>query len=299
MPEKITRRSPLWLLVAALAITVAAGLTASAVLAGRVTDWPNSQSAAQSAGNAGTSSSTRAVSALFPNVPPPGSANRNSAAGPPDAFAHWVYNGGTPEVITVPVGTKLPMELWVDAGSHENVSAQQSYITFTNSVLQLVDPLQPGCVPSTTILADTTSFDTTLQNEQCNGPSPCIFRGVPVDPGSFAFASGALSNPGRGGDFRVATATWCASNGGVSRVHWQFFPPAPINRDSAVVDKGSDTVSDPALYADFTVFVNGATATPTNSPTRTPSPTITTTSTRTFTATNTNTPIRTPTPTGQ
>src|SRR5437763_13538868 len=126
MPNNITRRSPLWLLIAVLAIVVAAGLTASAVLAGKLTERPGS--------NSGTAGPARAVTALFPNVPMPGSGARNSGTGGvPDAFAHWVYNGGDPPpVITVPVGTKLNMELWINAGSHSNVSAQQSYMTFTN-----------------------------------------------------------------------------------------------------------------------------------------------------------------------
>src|SRR5437868_12949529 len=32
-----------------------------------------------------------------------------------DAFAYWVYSGTTPSAITVPVGTKLPMDLFINA----------------------------------------------------------------------------------------------------------------------------------------------------------------------------------------
>src|SRR5207253_8585386 len=99
--------------------------------------------------------------------------------------------------------------------------------------------------------------DTVLQNEQCNGPAPCNFRGVFVDPGSFAFASGALNNPGctQGcqRDFRVASMAWCASNGGRGVVHWQFTPPAPIQRDTEIVEINGNTVSDPTLFTDFVI----------------------------------------------
>ena len=38
---------------------------------------------------------------------------------------------------------------------------------------------------------DLTTYDSALQNEWCNGPQPCLFRGVLSDPGSGAYAAGA------------------------------------------------------------------------------------------------------------
>ena len=113
-------------------------------------------------------------------------------------------------------GTPLLLDLMVNTGSN-NAVASQNYLTFTNSILQNVLVGSGGCGTITsTFTADNSVFDSTLQNETCNGPNPCTFRGIPTDPGSFAFASGALSNcpGGCAGDFRVAQVSFCGMEEG-------------------------------------------------------------------------------------
>jgi hypothetical protein len=105
-------------------------------------------------------------------------------------------------------------------------------------------------------------FDSTLQNEICNGPGQCVFRGVSVAAGSIAYASGAFNNPATGGDFRIARAAFCASATGDAVLHWQFTPPAPIDRNTDVVDEFNNSVANRTLYTDYVVHVVAASATP-------------------------------------
>src|SRR5207244_2687992 len=92
------------------------------------------------------------------------------------------------------VGDRFTLDLFVSAGIY-NITAQQAYLTFTNELLQNVAANQPGCVLTNTVTGDFGIFDTQLQNEVCNGPDPCTFRSIMVDPGSIAFASGSIINP--------------------------------------------------------------------------------------------------------
>jgi hypothetical protein len=223
-----------------------------------------------------------------------------SSSGPQtaDAFAHWVYNGSSPTVITITMGTPVPLDLFINAGSNQDATAQQSYVTFSYNLFKFVDSAQ-GCTPSATVSPDTSTFDVTLQNEVCNGPAPCTFRGQPVDPGSFAFASGALSNPncqnGCGGDFPVAHAAICGVATGQGTLHWQFDPPDPPTRDSQIISYDNQLLQNRNLYHDVTVIVvpcaGCATSTPapSASPTGTPTRTATRTPTRTATAVATTT----------
>ena len=48
-------------------------------------------------------------------------------------------NGGT-----IPAGTKFTLDLYVNTGSNQDVTAAQNYLTFTNSILQVVSPSQAG-----------------------------------------------------------------------------------------------------------------------------------------------------------
>ncbi len=167
-----------------------------------------------------------------------------------DAFAHFAPAGP----VTVMVGDKFTLDLMVNSGS-SNVNAAQSYMTFTNSIIQNVSASQPGCVLTSTASPDALVFDVVLQNEICNGPNPCNFRGVTISPGSIAYASGALANPSAHGDFRVARIAFCASAVGDAVIHWQFAPPAPITRDSQVRDEANNAVSNRNLYVDYVVHV--------------------------------------------
>src|SRR3954453_20623406 len=85
-----------------------------------------------------------------------------------DAYAHFAPAGP----LTVLVGSRFTLDLMVNSGSNA-VTVAQSYVTFTQSLLQNVDPSMPGCVLADTITQDTTAFSTLLQNEVCNDSEPC------------------------------------------------------------------------------------------------------------------------------
>jgi hypothetical protein len=179
-----------------------------------------------------------------------------------NAYHHFT----PPGPINVETGTKFVLDLMVNSGTN-SVEVAQAYMTFTNNILQVVDIGQPGCVPTNTVAADDTIFDATLQNEVCNSNLPCDFGGRSVPPGSIAFSSGAVNNcpTGCNGDFRVARVAFCATAGGDALLHWQFSPPGPHNRDTQIVDTGSNVVNNPLLYADYVIHV--AEPSPTPSPT--------------------------------
>src|SRR5204863_4519623 len=140
-------------------------------------------------------------------------------------------------------GSQFTLDLRVNTGDN-NINAAQNYLTFTHTVLQNVLVGSPGCGTITsTLTADTTILDAVLQNEVCNGPGQCHFRTLIVDPGSIAFASGALSHAPPNGDFRVAQEAFCAIATGDALLHWQFSPPDPITRDTNVVDQNGNPVS--------------------------------------------------------
>jgi hypothetical protein len=224
-------------------------------------------------------------------------------------FGNLPTNPGSGD--TVNTGDRFVLDLFVHAASNP-VTAQQSYVTYTYQLADVaqVNTLPSGCALTQTTGADLTTFDVTLQNEWCNGPDPCIFRGMSIDPGSGAFVSGGLNTcrDGCSGNYRVGQIGLCTFAPGAFKIHWQFSPPAPSIRDTEVVDVNSNIVSDRTLFTDYTLTIAGPPI-PTLSPTNTPSPTITPTSTNTRTPTitgtrptepptQTRTPTNTPTATG-
>jgi hypothetical protein len=199
--------------------------------------------------NTSTNTPTSTFTPTFTDTPTPTSTPTNI-----DAFAHFSPYGP----LTVSVGSQFTLDLLVNSGSN-SVSAAQSYLTFTNSILQNVAVGSPGCGTVTdTVTADLSTFDVTLQNEVCNGPGQCTFRSIQVDPGSIAHASGAFSNPPASGDFRVAQAAFCAMAPGDAVLHWQFTPPDPVTRNSDIVDQNSNSVRNSTLYTDYVVHVIAA-----------------------------------------
>ena len=170
-------------------------------------------------------------------------------------------NGGT-----VTVGDRFVLDLMLNSGTYDNVTAQQSYLTYAANLLQnaRVGQIDSACVLTGTVTPDTSTFDASLQNQVCNGPGQCNFRGSIVDPGSLAYASGALANcvDGCGGTFRVAQVGLCAVAPGQALLHWQFTPPAPPVRDSEIVNYDGVLIHNPALYTDYVINIVTPTPTP-------------------------------------
>lgn len=165
--------------------------------------------------------------------------------------------GGPCNGCTVNVGDRFNLDMMVHSNL-DDLTAQQAYLTFTYSLLENVRVSSAGCVPTNTITGDLTTFDATLQNEVCNGPNPCVFRGITVDPGSLAFASGALINcpEGCGPDFRVAQIGLCALAPGTAILHWQFSPPAPITRNTEIGDNDRMfPISSEICYDDYVIYI--------------------------------------------
>ncbi len=251
-----------------------------------------------------SSSHSNKGSVVMPGINIARSAQRTPHS-PNDAYLELVPEGSAPpNGGTVALGSRFVLDLNVNSGAH-TIFGQQSYFTFTNAILQNVDATQvgTGCVLRNTVTGDPTTFAPNFpQNEVCNGPGSCTFRGIQADPGSIAFMSvaGQFQPGGATGTFRVAQIGLCALAPGQAILHWQFSPPADVHRDTNVIgDYESITiVDDPALFTiDYVINVlPGPTLTPSNTPTITPTPTITLTRTRTRTPTLTRTPTITTTP---
>ncbi len=189
--------------------------------------------------------------------------------------------GAPPNGGTISVGQRFVLDLRVNSGPYDDLADQEAYLTFDYPLLQNVRTTQPGCVLTSTVTADHTAFNAEIQNEVCNGPEPCVFpTGGNTDPGSIGFDSGVLTIPPRGGDFRVAQIAFCATAPGQARLHWQFSPPDPPNRDTVIFRDDGEHVQNPACYVDYVINIIPSTSTPTT-PTNTPNPMNSPTMTRT------------------
>jgi hypothetical protein len=86
-----------------------------------------------------------------------------------------------------------------------------------------------------------------------------------------AFSSGIGANPPYSGpDFRVAQVAFCVVAPGLATLHWQFSPPDPPTRDTAIINSNGILVQTRACYVDYTVNIPSPTDTPTATPTATP-----------------------------
>ena len=159
-------------------------------------------------------------------------------------------NGGS-----VKVGERFVLELWVNSGSHNNLVGQQSYLQFSSSMLQNVRATSTICEATPNITPDLLVFDTVLQNEVCNSPGGCAFRGLKVAPGSIAFASGAMGNPSAKGAFRVGEIGLCAVAPGQAKISWQLNAAIKNGSDTKLVDKEGEQSSDMKRFTDFIVDV--------------------------------------------
>lgn len=168
----------------------------------------------------------------------PRSAGERTASA--DAFAFL-----NPCNMTVAPGSTFTVDLMINGGTN-TISGQQSYLTFSNALLKVIS--QNGdcsSSPATTVQPDPSTLDVVLQNQVDN------------NSGEIAYASSTFG-AGATGSFRVARITFCALGSGVATLHWQFSPPAPSNRNSAIVDNQSQKVTNPNLYQDCTINLSAA-----------------------------------------
>src|ERR1043165_1536062 len=180
------KRIGLWIGVAMLVLALGVGMMESTAFAAAMgsplqgRSQPNQQDTGTAQGQApAVPNSQRAPHAPLVN----------------DAYLYMLPEAGAPvNGGTAIVGRRFVLDLMLNAGSNTDVNVQQSYLTFTQAILQnaRVSSIATSCVPTNTVTGDLTTFDAVLQNEACNGPGNCTFRGVPVGPGTLAFASGAL-----------------------------------------------------------------------------------------------------------
>jgi hypothetical protein len=162
-----------------------------------------------------------------------------------DAFAHLVPAGG----VTVAVGSTFTLDLYLNSGSHPVIS-QQSYLTFTQTLWQVVLPGQSAGATAG-VVEDPTTFGQTLQNRVNN------------TTGEIAYASGTLKAPaGSRRDFRVARLTLAAIAPGTAILRWPLQPPPGPHQDSAITDLWGRLVANPALYQDVVVQILPGARTP-------------------------------------
>jgi hypothetical protein len=145
------------------------------------------------------------------------------------------------------LGEPFVLEVWVIPNGESGLVGQQSYLTFSHQSLQVLGG----------IVANTGVFDAVLQNEVCNGPSACALRGIKTEPGSIAFASGALNNPPVNASkaFKVGEIELKATAAGQATLRWQVAPGGPTNRQSGVVDAKGSSVHDAGRFTDYTINV--------------------------------------------
>lgn len=188
-----------------------------------------------------------------------------------NAFMYFVPEGSAPpNGGTVMVGDRFVLDLMLNSSTHDNVIAQQSYLTYTANLIQnaRVSQIATACVLTNTVTPDLSTFDARLQNEVCNGPGQCLVRGGMADPGSSAYSSAGSINCASGcsGTFRVAQVGFCAVAAGQALLHWQFAPPAPTTRDSEISDHDGALVHNPLLYTDYIINIVSSTPTATRTP---------------------------------
>src|SRR5207253_7082780 len=80
--------------------------------------------------------------------------------------------------------------------AYDDVPAQQTYLTFTSCIFghARVSDINSACTLTNTVAPDSQYFDVIMQNEVCNGPGNCMFRGITVGPGSIGYASGDIGD---------------------------------------------------------------------------------------------------------
>ena len=211
---------------------------------------------------------SRLASNKTSSAPAVSDSERPEAPATEDAFLYLQPETNTPGSCPAPtnggstnVGCSFVLDLMLNAGSDPAANAQQSYLTFTNGLLQnvRVSSIGTGCVLTNTLTADigngTVGFDCLLQNEVCNGANPCVFRGQPADPGSVAYSSGALMNPPQSGIFRVARIGLCVTSPGTATLHWQFAPPDPVTRDTEIINENGDFIHNRSLFTDYVINI--------------------------------------------
>src|SRR5437868_4587045 len=108
----------------------------------------------------------------------------------PSTVTASAFLSGVP--LTARAGSTIRATLLVNSGTSNFVTGAQSYLTFTNSILQVADYTASGCVVTNTLTAEPAYFEAQLQNDVCNSSSPCNLGRLTAPPSSIGFASGWL-----------------------------------------------------------------------------------------------------------
>src|SRR5438132_6023902 len=232
--------------VALLALLFAMGLTAQAqgALAGKLTD--TAAGLPQAAAPPGSSSGVAGVPGspgrpqgdsfmtIDPSVDTFGNFCLTGCPGAPNGCPAGLPPCNPANGDQVNTGDRFALDVNLHAVSDPNVTAAQAYVDYgTNpgdvgyAYVVEAAPLALSCVLTSGVKADTTTFDTVLQNEWCNGEGgPCVFRNINTPIGWGAIALGALNTCTAmapcTGDFRIATIPLCAWQPGQFTIHWQF-----------------------------------------------------------------------------
>src|SRR3954449_7122687 len=183
----IGRGRLLSLSVLVLMLALGIGLSTGTAMAGKLTDTaaglPKTSAGAGAAGAAGAAG----VAGTSANKGT-GTSSRTSPSRPQgDAFMTLDPSidviGSVPNPNngdTVNTGDRFALDLNVHGNSSSDLTAAQAYVTYDAGLAQIADisQLSTACVLTRTVKPDAGTFDTVLQNEWCNGPDPCVFRGI-------------------------------------------------------------------------------------------------------------------------
>lgn len=158
-------------------------------------------------------------------------------------------NGGVARV-----GDRFTLELWVKAEAGTTVRGQQGYLSFSGNQMKL-GAGSPSSNRITHLTPDSSVLDVILQNAICNGSAGCELNGQKIPAGSLAFASGALTSAPGTGTFKVGEVEVQVTAPGTARLHWQFSPTDPVNRNTKITTDGGATISQPGQFVDYVVKV--------------------------------------------
>jgi hypothetical protein len=176
------------------------------------------------------------------------------------AYLELRPKGNTPQSNgQLKVGDKITLELWVNSGLHDDLIGQQTYLTFTNQLLQnTTSNITANCAITNTIVPSTEIFTQPLQNQVCNGPLPCTSKDKKLPVGTIAFASVVSpESPNLGSVvFKVGEINFCAIAPGPARIAWQFSSSEWPYAITKIADATGLNVSNPDQFTNYTFTIS-------------------------------------------